>query len=52
MKHAGDFAPEGGQIITEQEYKDAVVKIAKGTDQADGSMNPPETRTRRRRTRG
>ena len=51
MKHAGDFAPEGGQVITEQEYKDAVVKIAKGTDQADGSMNPPETRTRRRRTR-
>ena len=51
MKHAGDFAPEGGQVITEQEYKDAVVKIAKGTDQADGSMNPPEARTRRRRTR-
>lgn len=65
MKHAGDKAPEGGRVITEQEYKDAVVRIATqgrqqmssasattGSDPLDGAMNPPEQRTRRRRTRG
>lgn len=65
MKHAGDKAPEGGQVITEQEYKDAVVRIATqgrqqmssasattASDPLDGAMNPTEPRTRRRRTRG
>lgn len=64
LKHAGDKAPEGGQVISREEYGEAVVKIAKGIqpqmtsasattgDPLAGAMNPPEQRTRRRRTRG
>lgn len=65
LKHAGDKAPEGGQVISREEYGEAVVRIAKGGkeqgavsasattgDPLKGAMNPPETRNRRRRTRG
>lgn len=65
LKHAGDKAPEGGQVISREEYGEAVVRIAKGGREQGavsasattgnplaGAMNPPEQRTRRRRTRG
>lgn len=58
MKHKGDVAPEGGKVITKEEFGEGVKRLS----QADGKatppvMNPPEeptegTRTRRtRRTR-
>ena len=65
---AGGKAPEGGKVITEQEFHAGVARIAKGAVSAAATtgvitpegnplmddMNPPEEapRTRRRRTRG
>ena len=65
MKQAGDVAPEGGKVITKDEFVKggaAIARSGQGTTESpvEGAMNPPETdaaeeqggRTRRtRRTR-
>jgi len=65
MKQAGDVAPEGGKVITKDEFVKggaAIARSGQGTTEnaVEGAMNPPETgaaeeqggRTRRqRRTR-
>lgn len=62
MKHKGDVAPEGGQVISKEEFGEGVKRLAqagnpKPENPVEGAMNPPETaeqggRTRRtRRTR-
>lgn len=61
LKHKGEKAPEGGKVITSEEFGEGVKRIATkgaysasattGNSTFDGSMNPPEPRTRRRRTR-
>lgn len=61
LKHAGEKAPENGKVITSEEFGEGVKRIASkgaysasattGSSTFDGSMNPPEPRTRRRRTR-
>lgn len=54
-KHAGDPIPEGGQVITEQEFGEGIKRIAteeRGAttgNPVDGAMNPPEPATRRTR---
>lgn len=57
MKHKGDVAPEGGKVITKEEFGEGVKRIAQENNPAptaeseplDGQMTPPEERTRRRR---
>lgn len=57
MKHKGDIAPEGGKVITKEEFGEGVKRIAQENNPApateseplDGQMTPPEERTRRRR---
>ncbi len=57
MKHKGDVAPEGGKVITKEEFGEGVKRIAQENNPApateseplDGQMTPPEGRTRRRR---
>ena len=57
MKHKGDVAPEGGQVISKEEFGEGVKRLAQANNPVEGAMNPPETaeqggRTRRtRRTR-
>lgn len=54
MKHAGDVAPEGGTIITKEEFNDGCKRISQESNPVEGAMNPPETPVRgqrRRRTR-
>ena len=58
LKHAGEKAPEGGwKVISSEEFSEGVKRIAtKGAVSASATtgnepMNPPETRTRRRRIR-
>lgn len=57
MKHKGDVAPEGGQVISKEEFGEGVKRLAQVGNPVEGAMNPPETaeqggRTRRtRRTR-
>lgn len=49
MKHAGDTAPEGAQVISKEEFGAGIKRLAQ-----DNTMNPPEpaaTSQRRRRTR-
>lgn len=55
-KHAGDEAPKGGKVITEDEFNAGLKRIAQenNPNPVDGAMNPPETHVRgqrRRRTR-
>ena len=57
MKHKGDVAPEGGKVITKEEFGEGVKRIAQEnnpvpaveSEPLDGQMTPPEERTRRRR---
>ncbi len=61
MKHKGDIAPEGGKVISKEEFGEGVKRLAQAetpdTNPADGAMNPPEqppvgaTGRRTRRTR-
>lgn len=57
MKHKGDVAPEGGQVISKEEFNQGVKRLAQGTNPVEGAMNPPEqaatgaTGRRTRRTR-
>ena len=57
MKHKGDVVPEGGKVITKEEFGEGVKRIAQEnnptptveSEPLDGQMTPPEERTRRRR---
>lgn len=59
MKHKGDVAPEGGKVISKEEFGEGVKRLAQAenTNPVDGAMNPPEqppvgvTGRRTRRTR-
>lgn len=65
MKHKGDVAPEGAQVITKEEFGEGIKRIAQENNPVpadaqtpaeplDGAMNPPEQHVRgqrRRRTR-
>lgn len=62
MKHKGDVAPEGGQVITKEEFGEGVKRLAQAgnprtENPVEGAMNPPEeppvgsTGRRVRRTR-
>lgn len=61
MKHKGDVAPEGGKVISKEEFGEGVKRLAQvetpNTNSVDGAMNPPEqlpvgaTGRRTRRTR-
>ena len=55
LKHAGDVAPEGGKVISKEEFQEGVKRISQeGQPEAPAAeaMNPPEeTAGRRRRTR-
>lgn len=61
MKHKGDVAPEGGKVISKEEFGEGVKRLAQvetpDINSADGAMNPPEqlpvgaTGRRTRRTR-
>lgn len=55
MKHKGDVAPEGGKVITKEEFGEGVKRLAQaGNPQPenpiDGAMNPPEKGRRTRRS--
>lgn len=57
MKHKGDVAPEGGQVISREEFNEGVKRLAQGNNPVETAMNPPEQPTtgvtgrRTRRTR-
>lgn len=57
MKHKGDVAPEGGQVISKEEFGEGVKRLAQANNPVEGAMNPPEqaatgaTGRRVRRTR-
>ena len=51
MKHKGDAVPEGGQVISKEEYGEGIKRIAQGNNAVEEAMNPPEQGTRSRRTR-
>ena len=61
MKHKGDVAPEGGKVITKEEFGEGVKRLAQAgnpkAEPLEGNMNPPEqaatgaTGRRTRRTR-
>lgn len=57
MKHKGDVAPEGGQVISKEEFGEGVKRLAQASNPVEGAMNPPEqaatgaTGRRVRRTR-
>lgn len=55
MKHKGEAIPEGGQVITKEQFGEGVKRLAQqGTktedNTLDGAMNPPETGRRTRRS--
>lgn len=50
MKHAGDDAPDGGKIITKEEFVEGCKRISQKSNPLDGAMNPPESDRRTRRT--
>lgn len=55
MKHKGDVAPEGGQVISKEEFGEGVKRLAqagnpKPENPVEGAMNPPESGRRTRRT--
>ena len=43
LKHKGDLAPAGGQIITKDEFGEGVKRLAQAKNPVEGAMNPPET---------
>lgn len=51
MKHAGDVAPDGGTVITKEEFVEGCKRIAQKGNPLDGAMNPPESGRRTRRTK-
>ena len=56
MKHAGDAAPDGGKVITKEEFVEGCKRISqesakKEDNPLDGAMNPPESGRRTRRTK-
>lgn len=56
MKHAGDVAPDGGTVITKEEFVEGCKRISqegakKEDNPLDGAMNPPESGRRTRRTK-
>lgn len=52
MKHKGDVAPEGGKIITKEEFGEGVKRLSQAADNITPSaMNPPEEPTEGARTR-
>lgn len=56
MKHAGDISPEGGEVITKEEFNAGVKRLAQEKNPApdeplDGAMNPPEQHVRGQRRR-
>lgn len=56
MKHAGDAAPDGGKVITKEEFVEGCKHISqesakKEDNPLDGTMNPPESGRRTRRTK-
>lgn len=56
MKHKGDTVPEGGQVITREQFNEGVKRISQESNSVEGAMNPPEQNTeapseRPRRTR-
>lgn len=55
MKHAGDVAPEGGKVISKEEFGEGVKRLAqagnpKPENPVEGAMNPPESGRRTRRS--
>ena len=42
MKHKGDVAPEGGKVISKEEFGEGVKRLAQAENPDDGTMNPPE----------
>lgn len=62
MKHAGDVAPEGGEVISKDEFNAGVKRLAQESnpvpadaqtpaEPVDGAMNPPEQPVRNQRRR-
>lgn len=57
MKRKGDVAPEGGKVISKEEFGEGVKRLAQAENPVEGAMNPPEqspvgaTGRRTRRTR-
>lgn len=56
MKHAGDTAPDGGKVITKEEFVEGCKRISqestkKDDNPIDGAMNPPESGRRTRRAK-
>lgn len=52
MKHKGDVAPEGGKVITKEEFGEGVKRLSQGDEKATPpAMNPPEEPTEGARTR-
>lgn len=56
MKHAGDIAPDGGTVITKEEFVEGCKRISqegtkKEDNPLDGAINPPESGRRTRRTK-
>lgn len=57
MKHKGDVAPEGGKVITKEEFGEGVKRISQEnnptptteSEPLDSQMTPPEGGSRRRR---
>lgn len=45
MKHKGDVAPEGGQVISKEEFGEGVKRLAQGNNPVETAMNPPEQPT-------
>lgn len=45
MKHKGDVAPEGGKVISKEEFGEGVKSLAQTEQSEDGAMNPPEQPT-------
>ena len=56
MKHAGDTSPEGGEVITKEEFNAGVKRLAQekttvSDEPLDGAMNQPEQHVRGQRRR-
>ena len=52
MKHKGDIAPEGGKVITKEEFGEGVKRLSQADNKvAPPAMNPPEEPTEGAKTR-
>lgn len=49
MKHKGDVAPEGAEVITKEEFGEGVKRLSQQNTSVEGAMNPPESGRRTRR---